>query len=199
MLGRGGSRAVGLGGAPQLTWRHTRSTSPFLTCTHAQFCSTRIVPMPIPDLHFGQLNKNDSVIQIQSFVMFIGSIQVITDALLFYAFASEKRVFISLSRSVMNEIVKFNVLWKYCCGVAAGVLARFSCRHSWNLRLRLTEPDNHRPANTIYVLRPKFSMLSWHSSIATSVMRSSSLSKQYGTEEGDLEMHDGVQRTRKVC
>ena len=54
--------------------------------------------------------------------------------------------------------------------VAAGVFARFSCRHSWNLRLRLTEPDNHRPANTIDVLRPKLSMLSWHSSIATSVM-----------------------------
>ena len=53
--------------------------------------------------------------------------------------------------------------------VAAGVFARFSCRHSWNLRLRLTEPDNHRPANTIDVLRPKLSMLSWHSSNATSV------------------------------
>ena len=48
----------------------------------------------------------------------------------------EKRDFISLSRSVMNEIV--NILWKYCCGVAAGVFARFSCRHSWNLWLRLT-------------------------------------------------------------
>ena len=43
--------------------------------------------------------------------------------------------------------------------VAAGVFARFSCRHSWNLRLRLTESDNHRPANTIDVLIPKLSML----------------------------------------
>ena len=65
-LGRGGSRAGGLGGAPQLTWRHTRSTIPFLkrmhararTHTHAQFWSTR---MPIPNLHFGQFDKNDSV------------------------------------------------------------------------------------------------------------------------------------------
>ena len=72
----------------------------------------------------------------------------------------EKRGFISLSRSVMKCSVE----------VAAGVFARFRCRHSWNLRLRLTEPDNHRPANTIDVLKPKLSMLSWHSSIATSVM-----------------------------
>ncbi len=113
----------------------------------------------IPDLHFGQFNKNDIVIQIQSFVMFIGSIQVISIVLLFHVFA-KKRGFISLSRSVMKCSVE----------VAAGVFARFSCRHSWNLRLRLTESDNHRPANTIDVLRPKLSMLSWHSSIATSVM-----------------------------
>ena len=131
------------------------------THTHAQFWSTR---MPIPNLHFGQFDKNDSVrvIQIQSLVMFIGSIQVITFMHL------RKRGSISLSRSVMNEIV--NVLLKYCCGVAAGVFARFSCRHSWNLRLRRTEPGNDRPADTIQVLRHKLSMLSWHSSIATSVM-----------------------------
>ena len=62
--------------------------------------------MPITDLHFGQFNNNDSVFQIQSFVMFIGFIQVITNALRFYAIASEKRGFISLSRSMMNEIVE---------------------------------------------------------------------------------------------
>ena len=71
----------------------------------------------------------------------------------------------------------------YCCVIAAGVLARFSCRNSWNLRLRLTERDNNRPANTMHVLRPIFSMLSWHSSIATSVMRSSSQSKQCNVPE----------------
>ena len=68
---------------------------------------------------------------------------------------------------MMNEVV--NVLWGYCCGVSAGVFSMFSCRHSWNLRLRLTEPDSHMPANPIHVLRPKF-ILSWHSTIATSVV-----------------------------
>ena len=41
---RGGSRAGGLGGAPQLTRMHT---NPIPTRTHAQFVST-----PRPDLHF---------------------------------------------------------------------------------------------------------------------------------------------------
>ena len=60
---RAGSREGGLGGAPQLTWMHTRSTYPFLTRmhararihTHSPFWSTR---MPIPNLHFGQFNNN---------------------------------------------------------------------------------------------------------------------------------------------
>ena len=68
----------------------------------------------------------------------------------------------------MNDIV--NVLWKYCCGIEVVAFARFSCRHSWNLRWRLTGPENHRPTNTIHVLRPKLSMFSWHPSIATSVV-----------------------------
>ena len=58
---------------------------------------------------------------------------------LFSALVKE-RGFISLSRSVINGIV--NVLWKYCWGVAARVFARYSCRHSRNLRLRLTECDS---------------------------------------------------------
>ena len=70
--------------------------------------------MPIPNLYFGNFNKNNSVIQIKSFVMSVGSIQVITNMLLFYALA--KKGFISLGRSVMNEMA--NVLWAYCCGVA---------------------------------------------------------------------------------
>ena len=64
----------------------------------------------------------------------------------------------------MNEIV--NVLWKYCCGVAAGVFAQYTCRHSWNLRLRLTESDKHRFAAQVYHPCPPLFTLSRHSSIA---------------------------------
>ena len=108
---RGGSRAGGLGGAPQLNWSpRTRNTNPFLTRMHAparthtraQFWSTR---MPIPDLHFGQFNKNDSVIQIQSFVMFIGSIQVITIVLLFMYSRKKEASFHLADRW-------WNILWK---------------------------------------------------------------------------------------
>ena len=53
---------------------------------------------------------------------------------------SRKRGFIAISRSVMNEIV--NVLWRYCCGVAAGNLHRALQSQVW-------------AANTIHVLRPK--------------------------------------------
>ena len=67
---------------------------------------------------FGQFNKNDSIILIQSLVMFMCSIQTITNVLLFSAIG-EKTGFISLSRSVMNGIV--NVLWKYYCCLPAGV------------------------------------------------------------------------------
>ena len=38
-------------------------------------------------------------------------------------------------------------------GVAAGVFARYSCRHSWNLRLRLTESDNHRRTGRVFFFR----------------------------------------------
>ena len=66
---------------------------------------------------FGQLNKNDSIILIQSLVMFIGSIQIINNLLLFSALVKQRGL-ISLSRSVMNGII--NVLWKYCCRVNVG-------------------------------------------------------------------------------
>ena len=169
---RGGSRAGGLGGALQLTWRQTRCTNPFLTRMHARArAHTRMHNF---DQH-AALSLTcilDSLIKRQCYpnsiirnVHWFHSGHNQCAALLYIR---EKRGFISLSRSVMNEIV--NVLWKYCCGVAAGVFARFSCRHSWNLRLCLTEPGNYSPANTVHVLRPNMSMLSWHSSIATSVM-----------------------------
>ena len=129
---RGGSRAGGLGGAPQITRRHT-NTNPIHTRTNARvhahtrmhncyqhlgLCLTCIV---------GQFHKNDSIIPTKLFHS--GHNQFTA---LFCI--GEKRGFISLSRSVMNGIV--NVMWKYCCGVAARVLARYSCRHSLNLRLQ---------------------------------------------------------------
>ena len=42
---------------------------------------------------FGQFNKNDSIILIQSLVMFIGSIQIITNLLLFSALAKQEASF----------------------------------------------------------------------------------------------------------
>ena len=66
---------------------------------------------------FGQFNKNDSIILIQSF----GNVHWFhSDHSQFAALfcIGETRGFISLSRSVVNGIV--NVLWKNCCGVPAG-------------------------------------------------------------------------------
>ena len=76
----------------------------------------------------------------------------------------EKRGFVSLSRSVMNEIVQHSDCSKALRNpqqVDLCVLASFSCRVYADTQGRkvrpvagLTEPDNHRPANTIHVLRP---------------------------------------------
>ena len=55
----------------------------------------------------------------QSLVMFIGSIQIMTNLMLFSALAKKQASFHFNSRSVMNGVV--NVLWKYCCGVPTGV------------------------------------------------------------------------------
>ena len=69
---------------------------------------------------FGQLNINDSIIQIQPLVgpnaHWFHSDHNQCAALFCIG---EQRGFISLSRSVMNGLV--NVMWKYRCGAPAGV------------------------------------------------------------------------------